>query len=81
MEQWVTEAVAQPRFRTLLLNLFAVAALLLALVGIYGVVSYAVTQQTREIGLRVALGARTADVLSLVLSPGMQPARLGEQHA
>jgi len=77
MAQWVSESVAQPRFRAWLLNVFSTAALLLSVVGIYGVVSYVVAQRTREIGLRVALGARRRTVLSLVIGQGMKPALIG----
>jgi len=70
MSEQVTESVAQTRFQTLLLALFAALALLLGSVGIYGVLSYSVVSRTREIGIRTALGGRPADILRLILGQG-----------
>ncbi|HUM03090.1 MAG TPA: FtsX-like permease family protein [Thermoanaerobaculia bacterium] len=77
MTQIVYESVAQPRFRTSLIGLFAAAALLLAVVGIYGVISYSVGRRTREVGIRLALGASRADVLQLILRQGFGLAVVG----
>lgn len=65
-EQRMQESVAAPRFRTLLTGAFALLALSLATVGVYGVISYSATQRIREMGIRVALGATRVNVMSLV---------------
>lgn len=77
MEQLVAQSVAQRRFGMFLVGIFAALALVLAVVGIYGVVSYSVAQRTNEIGVRMALGASASDVLKLVLKNGMTLALIG----
>jgi putative ABC transport system permease protein len=77
MEQRFGRAVAKPRVNVLLLGGFAVVALVLAGIGIYGVISQMVAQRTREIGIRMALGANPGDVLRLMIRQGMTPALVG----
>jgi putative ABC transport system permease protein len=71
MEELISESTAQPRFNSLLLALFSCVALLLAAVGLYGVLAFAVAQRTREIGIRMALGASPAAILHSVVGQGL----------
>jgi len=77
MDQLVYRSASAPRFNTALLGVFAALALVLAAVGIYGVMSYAVAQRTHEIGVRVALGAGASDIVRQVVRQGMLPAVVG----
>jgi len=77
MEEWVAKSLAQARFSSRLLMMFAGLALVLAAVGIYGVMSYAVTQRTSEIGVRMALGAEEGDILRMIVRDGIRLASIG----
>ena len=77
MDQVIEETLVAERFRALLLQIFAAAALTMASVGIYSVLSYLVRGRRREIGIRTALGARTGDVVRMVVIEGLKPAVLG----
>jgi predicted permease len=77
MNQWVAKSLAQARFSSTLLTIFANLALALAAIGIYGVMSYAVSQRTSEIGIRLALGATMGDVLTMIVLDGLRLAVFG----
>jgi putative ABC transport system permease protein len=77
MEENMSASVAQPRFRTWLIGIFAGLALLLAAIGVYGVMSYTVTQRTSEIGIRITLGAQSTDVFRSIVGEGARIALLG----
>jgi predicted permease len=77
MEERISENVATPRYRTLLLAVFAAIAVVLTMAGVYGVMSFLINQRTQEIGLRMALGANAAQVMNMVFSQGVRMALVG----
>jgi putative ABC transport system permease protein len=77
MDDLITSSLKRPRFNLVLVAIFAATALLLAAIGIYGVMSYIVEQQTREIGIRSALGAKRSHILKLVIGRGVGMALIG----
>jgi putative ABC transport system permease protein len=77
MDEVVSQSVAPRRFNMFLITIFASVALLLALVGVYGVLAYSVGRRTAEIGLRVALGATPGKILGLIVGQGMRPIFIG----
>jgi putative ABC transport system permease protein len=77
MDEVLSTSVARPRFNTLLLTLFAGMALILAMVGVYGVISYSISHRTREIGIRMALGAQRREVMAMIVKEGLLYAATG----
>lgn len=77
MQENIASSVSDPRFRTVLLGLFAASALLLAVIGLYGLMAYSVAQRTSEIGIRLALGAQSGDVMRMIVSDGLRLVGIG----
>jgi putative ABC transport system permease protein len=73
----MAESVTQPRLRTILLALLSAIALILSLIGVYGVMAYSVSERTHEIGVRIALGASPAEIRALIMSEGTRLAAVG----
>jgi ABC-type antimicrobial peptide transport system permease subunit len=77
MQQVMSDSIEQRRFNTILMSSFAAVALMLATIGLYGVISYSFAQRTQEIGIRMALGAQAGNVLRMVLWYGLKLAAIG----
>jgi len=77
VEQWIDASAAQPRLNASLVAVFAASALLIGAIGIYGVLSFSVSQRKREIGVRLALGAQRTDVVKLIFGEGMVVMAIG----
>lgn len=77
MPEVVSRSIWQPRLYAILFGIFAAVALLLAVVGIYGVMSYSVMQRTHDVGIRMAIGAQVSDVLRLILNQGLKLTLIG----
>jgi putative ABC transport system permease protein len=77
MEENISTSVSQPRFRTVLLAIFAISALLLSVVGLYGLMAYSVSQRVHELGIRITLGAQKGDVLKLIVGQGLKLVLIG----
>jgi putative ABC transport system permease protein len=77
MEENISTTISQPRFRTVLLGIFAASALLLSVVGLYGLMAYSVSQRLHELGVRITLGAQKGDVLRLIVGQGLKLVLIG----